>query len=405
MSARTAAPAGAWRSRVTSKLVTVKALMLGAPVARAGSVWWVEGRPAEGGRQAIVRDGVDVVGAPWNARTRVHEYGGGELLVSADGASCWFSSFADQRLYRMRHDDAEPTAVTADSGGAARFADGALDEARRLIFCVREDHSAGASGGGAVNEIVAVGAESGDVSVVASGEDFYAAPRVSPCGTKLAYISWRFPNMPWDDTTLWVQLLDADGGAAGAAIKVAGGDGADVAVLQPLWSPGAGADGAGSELFFCSDESDFWAIHRAAEPLGSGSAPVVQAPMQREFAAPLWRLGQRSYQFTSSGLILAKSSAPEEAGSELSLICPTTGAIQAVPTPFGGISSDISLDAESGVLAFVGASAASPSELVSCAGFSPKSFLNVGESIGEKERFEVLHACPCCEYPQAYPSC
>ena len=53
----------------------------------ASEVWWTEGRPAESGRQVVVRrsaDGMvhDVLPAPWNARTRVHEYGWSQAEAS-----------------------------------------------------------------------------------------------------------------------------------------------------------------------------------------------------------------------------------------------------------------------------------------------------------------------------------
>src|SRR5712691_5299933 len=73
-----------------------------------GAVWWAESRPAEGGRAALMRaagDGepAEVLGAPWNVRNRVHEYGGRPwtLLRAGGTAIVVFTDWDDQRLYAV----------------------------------------------------------------------------------------------------------------------------------------------------------------------------------------------------------------------------------------------------------------------------------------------------------------
>ena len=107
---------GAWTSPLTAADVAAGTVHLSWPRLVDGEVWWTEGRPAEGGRNTVVRrrsDGTvhDVLPAPWNARTRVHEYGGNPWLV-ADGALI-FANFDDQRLWRLVP-GAEPTALTPE---------------------------------------------------------------------------------------------------------------------------------------------------------------------------------------------------------------------------------------------------------------------------------------------------
>src|SRR3712207_72586 len=114
---------GSWPTPITSELVVRAAARLGEVCADGDDVWWSEGRPAEGGRTVIVRrsaDGTttDVLPAPWNARTRVHEYGGGSWTVS--GGTLWFTNFADQRLYRLAPRRAAPGAVPPEPAGGAR---------------------------------------------------------------------------------------------------------------------------------------------------------------------------------------------------------------------------------------------------------------------------------------------
>ena len=98
------APYGSWRSPISAAAVARAAVRFGSLAVDGADVYWVEGRPGEGGRNVIVRasaDGTvaDVTPAPFNARTRVHEYGGGAFAVA--GGHLVFAHFQDQRLYRL----------------------------------------------------------------------------------------------------------------------------------------------------------------------------------------------------------------------------------------------------------------------------------------------------------------
>ncbi len=279
------APYGAWKSPITSERIVAQTVGLGEIVLEGDQVYWAEMRPSEGGRTVIVRrapDGTtaDITPAGFNARTKVHEYGGGAYTV-ADGV-VYFSNFGDQRLYRQRPGEA-PQAITPDV--PLRYADGAVDHRRRVMICVREDHRpAGRPPENTLVEIALDGDAQGG-RVLVEGNDFYAAPRLSPDGTRLAWLTWNHPNMPWDGTELWVADLRADGTPANARC-VAGG--ADESVFQPEWSP----DGV---LHFVSDRSNWWNLYRwragRIEPLH---------PMPGEFGVPLWHFGAATYGFISA---------------------------------------------------------------------------------------------------------
>ena len=134
------APYGSWQSPITADLIAGGAVGLGQIALDGDDVYWVEMRPAEGGRMVVVRRGadgvaVDVTPAPYNVRTRVHEYGGGAFLVQ-DGV-VFFANFSDQRIYRQERGGA-PRAITPE--GPLRYADGVYDAARGRIICVREAH-------------------------------------------------------------------------------------------------------------------------------------------------------------------------------------------------------------------------------------------------------------------------
>ena len=239
-----------------------------------GALYWNEGRPAEAGRQVVVRwspddgDPVDLVPAPYSARTTVHEYGGGAFCVSGD--MVFFSNFADQRLWRADG----PRAITPDDG--ARYADGDVSPDGSRIACVRERHL---DGGEVVNDLVVLAADgSSDAKpeVVAHGHDFYAAPRFSPDGSRLAWLTWDHPRMPWDGTE-----LEVDGEV------VAGGP--EESISQPRWSP----DGA---LHWMSDRTGWWNPYREGEALLTREA---------EFSRPDWVFGQSTYAFLPDGRVVA----------------------------------------------------------------------------------------------------
>src|SRR4051794_38604189 len=163
-------PYGSWRSPITAERIAAGSVRLSDPSIADGYVWWIEGRPLEGGRQAVVRarpDGSgpeDAFGPDWSARTRVHEYGGGSYALAA--GELVFSNDADGRVYR----GTTPLTPEPSQPRALRYAD--FEIAGDRILCVRESHE---GDGEAIDEIVSL-----DGSVIATGHDFYAAPRVSP---------------------------------------------------------------------------------------------------------------------------------------------------------------------------------------------------------------------------------
>ena len=244
------APYGSWPSPITSELIVSDTVGLGQIEVEGGDVWWAEARPAEQGRVVVVRrraDGAvaDAFGPGWNARTRVHEYGGSSFAV--DGDTLYFTHFADQRLYRS---DAggEPRALTPE--GDLRHSDFCLDRGRSRLVCVMEDHTRG--GSEAVNVIAAVPLGGGAPEVLVEGSDFCAAPRVSPDGGRMCWLTWNHPDLPWDSTELWVADLDA-AGRPGAPVRVAGGP--RESVLVPAWSPGG-------VLHLVSDRTGWWNLYR-----------------------------------------------------------------------------------------------------------------------------------------------
>lgn len=267
------APYGSWTSPITAESIARESISLAEPWIAGDAIWWIESRPSEG-RDVIVRtqldrsDRLDAIPAEFSARTRVHEYGGGAYTVVGD--SVVFSGDADGRVYRARPGE-QPAPLTPEPARprSLRYADFAA--AGERIFAVRESHE---RGGQAVNEIVAFDLEEpGEPDVIASGRDFYAAPRPGPGGA-LAWLAWDHPLMPWDGCELWV-----DGA------QVAGGP--EESIAQPAWSP----DG---RLHWISDRSGWWNLYREDGALH---------PAEAEFAMPQWVFGLQSYAFLDDGRI------------------------------------------------------------------------------------------------------
>ncbi|HEV7482339.1 MAG TPA: S9 family peptidase [Solirubrobacterales bacterium] len=282
----TIAPYGSWRSPIDPSAVAAAGRRLAAArLAGDGAVWWAEGRPAEGGRVVLMRrpaggEPEAVTPEGTNARTRVHEYGGGAWSLVADDLVL-FTDFDDQRLYRQRLGE-EPVAISPEpeSPGGLRYADMRLCPDERTVVCVREVHGEGE----AENQIVALALDgSGEPSVLASGRDFYSFPRVSPDGCWLAWTCWDHPNMPWDGTELWVAPLEdiAD------ARLVAGGP--EESVFQPEW------DAAG-RLHFVSDRDGWWNLYR-----DEGDAPAQLTAEEAELGHPQWLFGGSTYAFLDDG--------------------------------------------------------------------------------------------------------
>jgi dipeptidyl aminopeptidase/acylaminoacyl peptidase len=343
---------------------------LGQPTFDGDDIYWLELRPKEGGRNVIVKRSpsgtiIDVTPPGFNARTKVHEYGGGEYLVN--NGTVYFSNFSDQRLHRQEGQSA-PEPLTAP--GDVRYADGCLDYARSRIICVREDHTTQNSE--AVNSIVGVNLQGSDDHglVLVEGNDFYSSPRLSPDGTQLAWLTWNHPNMPWDGCELWVGEFGEDGKLVSTR-WVAGG--AAESIFQPEWSP----DGV---LYFSSDRSGWWNLERIT-PAGDIER-VSQA--KAELGMAQWVFGMSSYSFASPDLIVC--SHVEHGVSTLGSLDVHSGKLTPIDCPYTDIQY---LRASNGKAVFRGGS---PTDVASIV----KLDLNTGQ-------FEILRRSNELEtYPQYF---
>ena len=327
------------RSPITPDVVARANAGVGEPRLLDGTLYWLESRPAEGGRTTLLRARGDakeeLTPQPFNVRSRVHEYGGAAYLPT--GHTVYFVNAADQNIFAVEFNGSIRQLTQTDA--QTRYADLCADPKRDRLVAVTEIHGDAAQ---PVNALAAISIATGEVSILHRGHDFYASPRVSPSGDELLFIAWDHPNMPWDGT----QLLRArlDGPAIGTTTLVAGG--ANESVQQPHWLDDDSA-------LYLSDATGFWNLHR----LDTGGTQVVLQE-RAEYAGTAWQFGNRDYAVLSHRYVAARRQRPGE--QTLVIIDLDTGF--ASPLPDDCIEySHLSADGNS--LYYLGAHADATSEL------------------------------------------
>ncbi|HTZ93631.1 MAG TPA: prolyl oligopeptidase family serine peptidase [Streptosporangiaceae bacterium] len=352
---------GEWPSPITAAQVATGQVRVSSPTVLGSDVWWQQGLPEEGGRTTVMHSrGGDpdmILPAPWNARTRVHEYGGRSYLpipaaasgqgakASSDGFRILFANYADQRLYLTGPDGNEPEPLTPDpaevpagtegsslGGTGLRYADFALSPDRAEVWCVQEKHD----GGKVSRAIVAVpldGSAAGKADAIRTlveGFDFYAFPTPSPDGKWLAWICWNHPHMPWDGTEL--RVAPVEDGVPGKGRPLMGGQ--RESVLAPVWRDNA-------SLYVATDWPGWWNIYQVGT---LGEPPLALFPADEEFAGPLWQLGARPFVMLSDGRLAVAHGA---GAARLGILDPESFELEDLETPFAEVAFDLSADGQS----------------------------------------------------------
>lgn len=334
---RSIAPFGSWPSCLSAGQVAESGIRLIDLVIDGDAVVWLESRPAEGGRCVLVRrdrDGTttDLTPAGFSVRSRVHEYGGQSFAIDQD--TVWFCNDGDQRVYRQI-DGAAPQAVTA--AAALRYAGLIRDPQRGRLICAREDHR---GEGEPLNALAAFDETSAEEArVLWQGSDFVDSPALSPDGRWLAWIAWDHPNMPWDETRLWLAEVAADGNLIDPRCL---NPGHAESVLEPRWCPAG-------RLYCISDRSGWWNLHRWHE---GALEPVLS--MAAEFARAPWQIGQGNYRLISARQALV--SWQEYGSSRLGRLDLDTGALRPFDLPYAGVEA-MSINSDGRRACFLGATA------------------------------------------------
>ncbi|MBB5953475.1 dipeptidyl aminopeptidase/acylaminoacyl peptidase [Saccharothrix tamanrassetensis] len=280
------APYGTWTSPIGAADAAAAGGGLHWVDLHRGRVWWAEGRPAEGGRVALVRDGRDLLPPPWNVRNRVHEYGGRPWVVldTPDGERVAFTDWDDQRIYLFDPDDPHPVPISPEPERhhGLRYADLTAGPGGTEVWCVRETVT-GDARTDVRRELVAVPLDGSAPRVLAASHHFMTGPRLSPDGAHFAWIGWDHPDMPWDGSELCVA-------AVGSADHRVLAGGPREAVCQVEWeTPDADADDPAPALLALTDPDGWWNLYR----IGLDGTSRNLAPCREELGGPMWRLGNR----------------------------------------------------------------------------------------------------------------
>jgi dipeptidyl aminopeptidase/acylaminoacyl peptidase len=351
MTAARVQPYGTWSSPISPSMLPSSSSRLGFTWLDQGTVYFTEGRPDEGGRTTLMRadafaSPVDVVDDRFHVRTKVHEYGGGAYAVHR--GTVVFSNFADQRLYRLGAAHEEPVAITPETGGAHRFADGRITADGSTWIGVRERHLGHQIPDDVRNELVALPVDgSSEPRVIASGRDFYSTPRIAPDSARLSWLEWDLPWMPWDGTEVFVAGLRPDASLEDPH-RVAGTSG-EVSIWQPSWSPAG-------ELYWASDRTGWWNLER-----WDGGSALAVCPRDAEFGWPQWLFGEASYAFLDDGRIACHYE--RDGVQHTGILDPSTGELIDLDLPFTAVGAPF-LAAEGSTIALIAGGPSIPDQVV-----------------------------------------
>ncbi|MFC4138811.1 MULTISPECIES: prolyl oligopeptidase family serine peptidase [unclassified Microbacterium] len=314
-----ASPYGTWSSPFDAASMAAASPRLDGARFVGDEIWWGESVPAEGGRVTVrSSSGLEILPAPWSARSRVHEYGGGAW--SADGAgTLFFVDAGDQRVYRMPRGGApEPLTAPGPQFGGLSVQHGRLLAVREDLR--RDQHSR------SIVEIPTDGSAAEDetaVRIFISTSGFVAHPALSPDGTRIAWVQWSTIRMPWEQCLLHIARIGTDDLATIGSSTA----------LQPEWV-------SDRELLFVDDPSGRWNLERV-ELDGLHVLSRTTYPADADTGGGLWVLGTRWYRPLGDGRVVAVRTN----GSDEIVLIERDGSTARLPLP---VTAEASIDDAAG---------------------------------------------------------
>ncbi|KAG5641712.1 hypothetical protein DXG03_004399 [Asterophora parasitica] len=354
------APYGTWSSPITAEAITKGAISFADVLVDdiTSEIYHIEARPSEAGRNTIVntKTGIELTpGKDWNVRTGVHEYGGAPAIVYNGYA--YFSRFTDGRVYRVKGGE-EPEAVTPEST-VRRFAKFDVHpKHNHLLVSILEDHTVDEPSA-IVNSLCIINTTTKTVHPLVSGADFYASPKFSPDGTRIAWQQWDHPDMPWEGGQIYVTnvTIESDTISVQNTLHIAG-EAKKVSAAFPSWANN-------DTLIFTSDESGY--INPWKYQDGKAS-PIFPKPVEQEFGVPLWVLQLFPYAVLDTAGRYALFVTVKDGRNGLHLVDLTGGsAPQALETPYVVINHIRSVSRENHEVVFAGEKADEESSIIKAA--------------------------------------
>lgn len=329
---------GSWESPITSDVIVQESISFHEMHTDGESIYWTELHPKEKGRLALMQYTPENKAKPLlpeiSVISRVHEYGGGAFCVHQ--GNVYFSNDSDKQLYVLKK-TGELAQITDTPN--CRYADGFVSSDGEKQFWVCEKHTKNE----VENFLVCISKNT--VQKIASGHDFYSSPRLSPDGKNFAFITWDFPNMPWDGSTLWLAEIDEKGMLHNKR-AVAGGPNESICQIQ--WS-------SEGKLFFISDRTGFWNLYC----FNHGKSETI-CSKEAEFGIPAWVFGRPTYAFLKNGKIACVYC--EKGIDKLVILDPKTKTLEDPHLPYTLVQNLISCR---GMLYCFAASALDPLAIVS----------------------------------------
>ena len=281
-------PFGTWSSDITAKTASKALIELSDIQSFDGNLYWIEYRPHENGRSVIVtmdKFGAisDMFASPFSHGSKVHEYGG--IAYTVLGDYLYFVNSSDQRIYSsdLSNPSGDPKPFTPKN--KLRYADLIPDKKHNRIITVCEDHSNPRS---IKNFIAGLNIEGSlKINPLITGSDFYAYPRLNKECSKICWIQWNHPNMPWDKTELWSGNNEQNISSKTCIV----GKTTSESITQPCWS-------SNNEIIYISDTSGWWNLYRVNN---HHSQQIFD--FERDCADPFWQFGMKNFCVDESGFI------------------------------------------------------------------------------------------------------
>ncbi|MHA7835471.1 MAG: S9 family peptidase, partial [Algiphilus sp.] len=208
-------------------------------------------------------------------RCRVHEYGGVPVIA---GKGRWQWLWIDDASQGIHALDRNGAVHVLRSVPGRRCGDLVLRADGTALLFIEEDLEA--------EQTRLMRLDLGERThcrVMAVSDAFCAAPRWSPDGLRIAWISWSSTEMPWESSRLWVAEAEGQG-----AHVVAGGAG--ISVLEPEWD-------ARGRLWCLTDAQGWWWL----SSVNAGGTTPLHRLEGVDMGRPPWQLGYRHYVLLPGG--------------------------------------------------------------------------------------------------------